>query len=132
MSRFHARSLYSYQYHFHAVRRKRHTTVFYAITRKVSSFNYFHAVRMNNVQDYFCVSTRKVSFKPVFTPSWWKYHTAKAPTTAAAPYIMADSVGHNRPHVIITMGGPNNLVVGKLADSVGGNRPRLIITTRRP
>ena len=49
ISRFHARTLYSYQYHFHAVLRKRYTTVFYAITRKVSSFNCFHAVHMKNV-----------------------------------------------------------------------------------
>ena len=83
-------------------------------------------------QDYFCVNTRKVSFKPVFTLSREKYHTATAPTTAAAPYRMADLVGDNRPHLTIAMGRPNNLVVGELADSVGGNRLRLIITTRRP
>ena len=44
---------------------------------------------------------------------------------------MADSVGDNRPRLIITMARPN-LVVGELADSVGGNRPRVIITTTRP
>ena len=48
------------------------------------------------------VLTHAVSFKPVFTLSREKYHTAKAPTTASAPYIIADSVSHNRPHLIVT------------------------------
>ena len=49
ISCFHARSLCSYQYHFHAVLRTRYTTVFNAITRKLSSFNCFHAVHVKNV-----------------------------------------------------------------------------------
>ena len=81
-------------------------------------------------QDHFCANTRKVRFETVFTLSREKYHATKAPTTAT-PYIMADSVGDNRLHLIITM-GRRNLVVGELADSVGGNRPRLMITTKRP
>ena len=53
ISRFQARSSYSYHYHCHAVRRKRHTTVFYAITRKASSINYFLAMHMKNVPRLF-------------------------------------------------------------------------------
>ena len=45
--------------------------------------------------------------------------------------MMADMVGDNRPHLIITMGGHNG-VVDELADSVSGNRPRVKITARGP
>ena len=135
ISRFHARSYCSYQYHFYAVRGKRHPIVpTLSPAKRVHPTLRSRCAHEENPETIYVLTHANVSFKSVFPLSREKYHTAQDPTTAA-PYTTADSVVDDRPHLILTTGRPN-LVVGRIgrlgrwqSPSLNNNDEETIVVT---
>ena len=133
---------------FHAFTREVHTRINTTLTlyagnvtrlflryRTQSEFirHCFHALHMKNFTRLFLCCHKQRQFQERFHAITREATYGNSPDSSKTR--MADSVGDNRPNLIITTRRPRKRavacrqVVGELADSFGGNRPRFIITT---